>query len=454
MKMKIIWALLSLLLFINPVAYQVAPVKELNKPFKVRHDIYDFNITMESFIIKPQNTYTELQVDLSYLPESKNLKNLPVVYVTDGQWRRMDHKYIHYLTYRKIIPPVIVVGIGYPEKYNPDQFRFFDLFLNPDNFLKIIKQEIIPVVERKISGDPKKRIIFGASLGGHFVTHAFLKNSLDKDATFWGYIGSSPYLLGPGAKVFETAQKLASQKRVIKSQLYLAYGEREGQEDYHIPNNTIFKILENKNLQDFNFIHHVYPDSDHFTNTRLTLIDGLRLFLAEEHNRGIGAIDLNYGSFQYDFKTTTQYYDWQTNVFAQNSYSTDPKYSSDQHPGSFKVAADFNNYNSLNFNTSSVFFENFADRELEVSIYVPEDLAQIGYTLQFLIYSTFTSEWIMDTSEKFPLIKSGWNTFKYKWRGNVTHGNADCIRGFGVMITRSETAPVWKGELYFDGIKW
>ena len=453
MKRKIIWALL-LLLSLNPVAYQASPVEELNKPFKVGHDVYDFNITMESFIIKPQNTYTEFQVDLSYLPESKNLTNLPVVYVTDGQWRRMDYKYIHYLTYKKIIPPVIVAGIGYPENYNADQVRVSDLLLNPDNFLKAIKQEIIPVVERKISGDPKKRIIFGASLGGHFVTHSFLKNSLDQDATFWGYIGSSPYLLGPGYQVFDLARKMASKKRVIKTQLDLAYGELEGQEDYHVPNDTLFKILENKKLQDFHFFHHVYPNSDHFTNTRLALIDGVRLLLGERKNRGIGAIDLNYGTFMYDFKTTTQFYDWQTNVFAQDSYATDPKYSTDNSPGSFKVAADFSKYNSFNFNTSSVFFENFADRELEVSIYVPKDLAQMDYTLQFLIYSTFTSEWIMDTSEKFSLKKSGWNTFKYKWRGNVTYGNADCIRGFGILINRPETAPVWMGELYFDGIKW
>lgn len=454
MDRKIIWALLWLLLFLNPVAYLASPIEELNKPFSVGNDIYNFNITMESFIIKPQNTYTEFQIDLSYLPESKNLTNLPVVYLTDGQWRRMDHKYIHYLTYKKIIPPVIAVGIGYPEKYDAGRVRSPDLLLNPDNFLKAIKQEIIPAVERRINGDPKKRIIFGASLGGHFVTHVFLKNSLDKDAAFWGYIGSSPYLLGPGAKVFKTARELASKKRVIKSHVYLAYGELEDQEEYHIPNDTLFEILDNNTLKDFHFFHHVYPNSDHFSNTRLTLIDGLRLLLGERNNRGIGAIDLNYGTFSYDFKTTTQYYDWQTNVFAQNSYAVDPKYSIDNSPGSFKVAADFGKYNSLNFNTSSVFFENFADREVEISVYIPEELAQMDYTLQFLIYSTFASEWIMDTSEKFKLKKSGWNTFKYKWRGKVAYGNADCIRGLGVLINRPETAPVWKGELYFDGIKW
>ncbi len=452
MKRNILWALLLLLL--SPVAYQASPAEEIMKPFKVDYDVYDFNITMESFIIKPQNTTTEFQIDISYLPESKNLKNLPVIYVTDGQWRRMDHKYIHYLTYKKIIPPVIVAGIGYPEKYDAGQVRIPDLLLKPENFLKAVQKEIIPMVERKISSDPQKRIIFGASCGGHFVAYAFLKNSLAKDATFWGYIGSSPYLLGPGSKVLDLARELASKTRVITSHLYLAYGELEGQEDYHTPNDTLFKILESKRLKDFRFLHHIYPGSDHSTNTRLTLIDGLRLLLGDRNHRGIGAIDLNYGTFKYDFKTTTQYYDWQTNVFAQNSYAAGPKYSTDQNPGSFKVAADFTKYNSLNFNTSSVYFENFADQELEVNIYIPEDLAQLGYSLQFLIYSTFSAPWITDTSENFPLQKSGWNTFKYKWRGKVVHGNADCIRGFGVMINRPETAPTWKGELYFDGIKW
>ena len=254
--------------------------------------------------------------------------------------------------------------------------------------------------------------------------------------------------------MLELARNFTSQLRTVRSYLYLTYGELESRNDYHAPNNTLFKILKSKNLIDFHFYHHVYPSSDHFTNTRLTLIDGLRLFLGGRNNRGIGAVDLNYGHFEYDFQTTTQYYDWQTNVFTQNSYAVDPKFSTDQQPGSFKITADFNQYNSLNFNTASVFFKNFADRELEVNIYVPEDLARLEYTLQFLIHSTFNSRWITDTSKKFSLQKSGWNVFKYKWRGKVTRGNADCIRGFGVIISRPKKAPAWRGELYFDAIKW
>jgi predicted alpha/beta superfamily hydrolase len=454
MKKNQLWVMLLLLLVVVMVGNRELQAEDLVKPFAVDTDIYNFNITMDSFVIKPQNTNTKFQIDISYLPESKNLKNLPVIYVTDGQWRRMDHKYIHYLTYKKVIPPVIVAGIGYPEEYDAGQVRITDLLVEPDNFLKAIKKEMIPLVESRYGADPQKRIVFGASCGGHFAAYSFVKDSLDKDSIFWGYIGSSPYLKGAGAEVIELARELASKERVIKKYLYLAYGEKEGQEEYHSPNDTLYKILATKKLKDLHFYHYVYPGSDHFTNTRLTLIDGLRLLLGNKNGRGIGAKDLKYKTCRYDFKTTTQYYDWQTNLFAQNSHESNPKYSQGVNPGSFKVSADFSKYQSLRFETSSVYFPDLADRELEFNLYVPEDLTKLNYSLQFLIYSTFDAPWITDTSESFQLNKSGWNTFKYKWRGRPISGNINCIRGFGVMISQKASAPAWKGDLYFDEIKW
>ena len=54
MKRDIVWVLLWLLLS------SIASAEELNKPFAVSYDIYDFDITMDSFIIKPHSTMTEL----------------------------------------------------------------------------------------------------------------------------------------------------------------------------------------------------------------------------------------------------------------------------------------------------------------------------------------------------------------------------------------------------------
>lgn len=425
-------------------------------PFPVEKDIYDFNLTMESFMVKPKYTDYELWIDLSYLPGNERLTNVPIIYVTDGQWRRMDHKYIHYLTYKKLIPPVIVAGIGYPKEVDPDLARVYDLFYDPRSFLREITEEIIPLVEEKYSVDPKRRILFGTSAGGHFVVYSFLQNALDGEMTFSGYIGSSPHLLNSG--VFGIAEKLISQERKVDAGLYLAYGQRESSYAYEGPNKRLFSILKEGKLGKLRFQHHAYPGADHFSNTRLTLVDGLRLLLGGEAQvsapQGNGAIDLPYDTFFYDFRTNTQFYDWDTNLGGECAYSTDPRYSADGQPGSVRVSADFGKCEELVFQTSSVYFPDFADREVKFKIYIPEDLAGLGYELSFLLHSTFDLQWITDRSEGMVITKSGWNTFHYKWRGKRISGNLDCIRGFGVIIAKKKGAPEWRGDLYFDDIQW
>lgn len=426
----------------------------LQKPFIVEEDIYHFNIKMDNWVVTPKHTLYKLQIDVSMLPESEKLQNLPVIYVTDGQWRRMDHKYIHYLTYKKMIPPVVVVGVGYPEEYDAGQVRITDLISQPGNFLAELETEIIPQVEKKYGTDPKQRFLFGASAGGHFAAYSFLMNSLNSNPVFRGYIGSSSYF--PGTDVNQLGKELASEERELDTYLYLTYGSKEGYFDFASPNKKLYNNLENKNIKKLHFWHHVYPGSDHFTNTRLTLIDGLRLFLGNKSAKGIGAIDLKYKSHRYDFKTNTQFYDWNSNIFAKNSWETGPRYSHDKDSGCFKVAADFTQYDSLKFETSSVIFESFADRELEVNVNIPEDLVKLKYNLKFFIDSTHPNslQWITDTGKPFKFFKSGWNTFRYKWRGKSVSGNINCIRGFGVVIERPKSATVWQGDLYFDDIRW
>jgi enterochelin esterase-like enzyme len=445
--------ILALILFVIPADGQML-AQDLQKPFAVDYDTYNFNIKMDSWVITPRYTSYKFQLDVSLLPESEKLQNLPAIYVTDGQWRRMDHKYIHYLTRKKMIPPVVVIGIGYPEEYDASQVRITDLISQSGNFLVELEKEIIPQVEKKYSIDPRQRFLFGASAGGYFTVYSFLMNSLNSDPAFRGYIGSSSYL--PRTDAMSLAKELASRERELDSYLYLAYGAKENYFDFAVPNNHLYKILENKNIKKLRFWHHVYPDSDHFTNTRLTLIDGLRLFLGNERAKGIGAIDLKYKSYRYDFKTNTQVFDWNTNIFARNSWATEPRYSHGEDPSSFKVAVDFTKYDSLNFQTSSVYFEGLADRELEFNIYIPEDFAKLNYQLRFLIFSTNSNslQWITDTSKPFKFTRSGWNTFRYQWRGKLISGNINCIRGFGVVVERPKSAPAWRGNLYFDDIQW
>lgn len=442
---------LALLVLASCAGLSAAPA--VLKPFAVQSDIYDLDFEMASVFFDSRVTPYRYQLDISWLPEYANANDRPVIYVTDGHWRRMDHKYVHYLTVKKIIPPVLVVGVGYPDGYDAGTLRYTDLASRPDDFLKSLKKEVIPLVEGKYRVDPGRRYLFGASLGGRFAAHSFLRDALAGDATFCGYIGSSPYLAGSG--VAEMAKQLTARKRAVKKGLFLAYGALEGKYDYQIPNEELFGLLRHKNLSGLDFYHYAYPGSDHFTNTRLTLIDGLRLLLGSGEAKGIGAADLDYRSCTYDFSTRAQFYDWNTNFSTQNTFATDPARGVGGKPGSFRIDADFGQYDTLTFTTSSVYFEGLADREVRFSVHVPADLAGLGYALKFLIYSTFTSDWICDYSEEeFELDKAGWNTYSYKWRDKPVKGNPDCIRGLGIAVIRRGTARPWRGTLYVDDVRW
>ncbi len=422
------------------------------KPLAVDYDIYNVNIQLDSYVIKPKYTPYQLRIDISYLPENANQSNLPVIYVTDGQWRRMDHKYIHYLTRKNLIPPVIVAGIGYTEADDAGQVRYTDLVIQPEQFRTELQNELIPLVEGKHRIDPKRRVLFGSSAGGHFVVYSFLQQALQSGSTFYGFIGGSPYL-PKQSPVLPLANELTAHERTVANRLYLAYGAKESYRDFQAPNNQLFQILTASNLKRLDFWHHSYAAADHFDVTRLALIDGLRLLLGNATAPEIGAVDLKYRSYHYDFKTTTQFYDWQTNFSDQNALAPGPSPSGPE-TQCFKVAADFTRYSRLQFETSSVFFEGLADKDISLRVYIPPALAKLRYSLKFLIYSSFDLNWITDTSAAFPLRQSGWNTFHYKWRGQRIAGNIDCIRGFGVAIDKPDKAPAWKGDLYFDDVKW
>ncbi|HPW51873.1 MAG TPA: alpha/beta hydrolase-fold protein, partial [Spirochaetota bacterium] len=152
-----------------------------NKPtdttLAINEDIYSINMNMDEYLFYSEIIGDYFRIDVSYMPDS-NITNekIPAFYTTDGQWRGIDHKYIHYLTYKKLIHPVYVIGVGYPQGYDYGKIRERDLTDNPDIFSKAFAKEIIPFIEEKYKIDPKHRILYGASYGGYFTLNSIFIN--------------------------------------------------------------------------------------------------------------------------------------------------------------------------------------------------------------------------------------------------------------------------------------
>lgn len=136
------------------------------------------------------------------LPESyEESKRYPAIYLLDGGTSYpLLAGFYRYLNLGREIPDLIIVGISYgSDDRGKGNMRSRDFTARAasrsnwggaENFQRVLRQELLPIVEGEYSGDPNRRIIFGQSLGGQFVLHS----ALTAPDLFWGHIASNPAL--------------------------------------------------------------------------------------------------------------------------------------------------------------------------------------------------------------------------------------------------------------------
>jgi predicted alpha/beta superfamily hydrolase len=459
--MKIFITLITLFLLVGCTSAQTKSNASNvpTKSFTCGSDILQMDLVFKEYYFHSKSIDDALKVDISYLNGSEKLTNSPVVYITDGYWRRVDHKYIHYLTKKKAIPPVIVVAIGYPKNYDYEKTRTRDLTDSPENFRQCILKELIPFVEKTFSCDPHRRILFGASRGGHFILYSFFHDAADSNNVFCAYIGASPFLPEKdAAKLYAFENILSEKRRTITSKLFLTYGELEGYDFMIGPDEKMFRLLDERNYLGLEFTHHVYPKKNHYTNTRPTMVDGIRLFLADSAHRGIGFEDFNQNSLTYHFKNTGEIYDWDYSLdnkqLAVRNLSFDQAKSSEQDgSGSLKAECYFNGSDSSEANVGTVFDhgEDFSGKTISAKVYIPEDLAGMNYAIRTFVSST--ENWISDEQDPIEL-KSGWNDVHWDLSKAQLNGDFKEVRRFGWTILHPNGKPAWSGNIYYDEIHW
>jgi len=457
-------ALTALFAFFLMVSYISAQTKTSEgeipvNTFTCGPDIYQMDMVFKEFYFHSRSIDDNVKIDISYMNGSEKLPNSPVVYVTDGYWRRFDHKYIHYLTKKGVIPPVIIVAVGYPKDHDYEKTRTRDLSESPEKFRQCIIKEVIPLAESKFSCDPHRRILFGASRGGHFVIYSFFHDAADSNNVFYAYVAASPYLPEQNANRLYTFEKTLSEKRKsIQSKLFLTYGGLEGYDFMVGPDERMFRLLDERNYHGLEFIHHVYPKKNHYTNMRPTMVDGVRLFLADSAHRGFGFEDLQQNSLSFHFKHSAEVYDWDYSL--DNKYLTvrdlslDPAKSSEQDgSGSLKAECHFIGPDSSEAYVGTVFDhgEDFSGKTISVKIYIPEDLAGMNCAVKTIISST--EDWISD-EQKPVVLKSGWNVVRWDLSNTQIKGDLKEVRRFGWSILHPDDKQAWNGNIYYDEIQW
>jgi predicted alpha/beta superfamily hydrolase len=138
------------------------------------------------------------------LPESyeeNSDRAYPTIYLLDGGTTfPMLAGYYRYLSLGEEVPELIVVGISYGTEDRKNGNNRSHDFTAPSSerehwggaadFQKMLRTELLPLIEKTYRSDPKRRGIFGQSLGGQFV----IFTALTEPILFWGHIASNPAL--------------------------------------------------------------------------------------------------------------------------------------------------------------------------------------------------------------------------------------------------------------------
>jgi len=159
------------------------------------------------------HVYVRLPEDYAKAPG----KRWPIVYLLDGDsafpMLAPAHLFLHY---DEGLEDAIVVGIAYGS-FDPAVNKRDTDFLaeappggkaGAAAFEAFLKTELLPAVERRVRGDPARRVLVGQSFGGTFVLYSALA---DPDL-FWGRIASNPSFRYGRARLFGPPDAAATRK--------------------------------------------------------------------------------------------------------------------------------------------------------------------------------------------------------------------------------------------------
>ncbi len=247
-------------------------------------------------------------------PEIDSEEQLPVVYLTDANTSLGSGcDIVNMLMLGGEIPPVILVGVGYPLAGNFNEFirlrtRDFsptlDEWQTPNQaelagieskdmlcggapkFLEFLTDELRELIGSKFNVSEDSTYI-GDSMGGLFGTYTLF----NRPESFKRYIIGSPWICWDYPLCFDYEKEYAKNNNDLDAIVYMAAG---GDEHILYPNlpeplvpvfekaNTaqhardMFKLIEDRNYPNLNFTGKIIDDETHFTIISGLIAKGLR----------------------------------------------------------------------------------------------------------------------------------------------------------------------------------
>ncbi len=210
---------------------------------------------------------------------------LPVVYLLDAEYSFGAVAYtIRRLIKDGLIPPVLLVGVAYEVPYD-DYYRRRERDFTPTSahledfphaghaasFVRFLRQELLPFINRTYRVDPHDRSIAGLSFSGLFSTWVLFNES----DLFNRYVIVSPSLWWDRGVVFRHESDFHKRNGALSARVYLAAGEADGANILR-DLGRLEDILAKRSYDGLEYRVRRFPEETHRTVFPIAMSHGLR----------------------------------------------------------------------------------------------------------------------------------------------------------------------------------
>ncbi|HEY5327540.1 MAG TPA: alpha/beta hydrolase-fold protein [Mucilaginibacter sp.] len=231
--------------------------------------------------------YISIQLPLDYRAQSK--KRYSVVVVTDANfYYPMIAPILHQYEKGGLLPPLILVGIGYNSFKLMDSLRVRD-YMYPkaipsdemkavgggQHFYQFITNELLPKVDSTYRTETNNRTLLGHSFGGYFSLYALMEQVDQKRNDFKGFVSASPSLWYNNYYLFQIPQKLKTLTRKDTLNLFLSVGGLEEPKWSIQPVKDLSKKFSDEGLNNMKVNTEIFNDLDHMDVGLISFVRGL-----------------------------------------------------------------------------------------------------------------------------------------------------------------------------------
>lgn len=233
------------------------------------------------------------------MPEDLSEKPFPVVYLLDAN---LYYKPMAAIcrSYAEVglLPPVILVGVGYKTFTDMDSLRHRDYTFpealpryemavsgGANRFARFIGEELPAYLKNKIPGDPANQVLMGHSLGGFYSMFHFWKAGQGEAAGFSGYVAASPSLDYNDNYLLDLYKKAGAGGQ--KANLFVTFGGLEDEENKEDPDFIKSEVLLDRVRQTAGHSPNVrlktetYSNLGHMDTPLVSFIKGLQQVLSQ-----------------------------------------------------------------------------------------------------------------------------------------------------------------------------